>query len=356
MQILFSNFKKGKVKLKVQGAEDLWILYQIINKNDYVKMRTKRKIKKDESQQGKIKPLTIRLKVEKIEFQKYSNALKILGKIVESSEESVAIGSFHSFIVKPKNILLIEKEKWNQIEIKRIKEAVEISKKPKILIVSFEPGEAEFAFLKRIGLEYISGISKSIPGKEEKAREKIIEEFYILIANRIKEIIEREKINYVLVASLNFYLEDFKKIMNSKFQDISKKISYCSISMPGKTGINEVIKSGYVDRIIKEEKISEDTKMVEKLLLEISKNGAVAYGIDEVKNALECRAVDTLLISEKIFMEFKEKDRFSEIEEIMKKAEQQRAKVMILGDDYEAGEKLIALGGIACLLRFKITF
>ncbi|MCW1296682.1 MAG: mRNA surveillance protein pelota [Candidatus Parvarchaeota archaeon] len=354
MQILFSNFKKGRVKLKVQSSEDLWTIYQIVNKNDLVKMRTRRKIKKEERQVGKIKPLTLKLRVEKIEFQKYANALKILGRIVESSEESVAIGSFHSFTIKQNSIILIEKEKWSQLEIKRVREAVEISKKPKVLIVCFEPGEAEFAVLRGIGLSYIQGISRSIPGKEEKTREKVIEEFYIALAKRIKEIIESEKINNVIIASLNFYLEDFKKIMSSKFSDVSNKSTYCNVSTTGRTGINEVIKLGYVDKIIRDEKISEDTKVMEKLLLEISKDGPATYGIEEVKNALTYGAVDTLLISEKTFMEFKEKNKFDEIEEIIKKAESQRARIMILGDDYEAGEKLIALGGIACLLRFKV--
>ena len=80
---------------------------------------------------------------------------------------------------------------------------------------------------------------------------------------------------------------------------------------------------------------------------EIAKNGLAAYGIDEVKKALNYSAIEILLVTDEML-------RKRHIEEIMNLTESIGGKVMVISTSHDAGKQLKALGGIAALLRFPI--
>ena len=91
MKLLYSNLKRGEVKILTQNLDDLWYLSTIIDPKDIVKGKTLRKIK-SQSNQEKSKEATkravfIKINVEKVEFSKYSNVLRVAGVIREAPEE-----------------------------------------------------------------------------------------------------------------------------------------------------------------------------------------------------------------------------------------------------------------------------
>ena len=53
MKIIHSDLKKGEIKVKAENLDDLWYLSQIIEKNDFIKGRTFRKIKIGEDTERK---------------------------------------------------------------------------------------------------------------------------------------------------------------------------------------------------------------------------------------------------------------------------------------------------------------
>ena len=53
MKLIYSDFKKGEAKIKIENLDDLWCLNQIIDRNDLVKGKTLRKIKIGEETQRK---------------------------------------------------------------------------------------------------------------------------------------------------------------------------------------------------------------------------------------------------------------------------------------------------------------
>jgi hypothetical protein len=57
------------------------------------------------------------------------------------------------------------------------------------------------------------------------------------------------------------------------------------------TGIYEMMKRDIVSRVISESRVGQETAQVEELLSEIAKDGKCAYGINEVRGALEQGAV-----------------------------------------------------------------
>ena len=57
MKLIHSDIKKGIVKVKVENLDDLWYLNRIIEKNDFIKGKTLRKIKIGEETQRKQKTI-----------------------------------------------------------------------------------------------------------------------------------------------------------------------------------------------------------------------------------------------------------------------------------------------------------
>jgi stalled ribosome rescue protein Dom34 len=93
--------------------------------------------------------------------------------------------------------------------------------------------------------------------------------------------------------------------------------------------------------VIEEKKIMQ--KFFETLGKEIDK---VAYGMVEVKKALEFGAVDILLVSEDLDEDV--------IEELEKKCEEYGTKLQLISNETREGKQLIDLGGVAALLRYAI--
>ncbi len=96
---------------------------------------------------------------------------------------------------------------------------------------------------------------------------------------------------------------------------------------------------------MKHSRISEETEAVEKLLSEIAKDGLAVYGLKETQKALEAGAIETMLVSDK---------KVRDVEDLIERAEKQKAKILIVSSEHQSGEKLLGLGGVAGLLRYKV--
>ncbi|HDM22631.1 MAG TPA: mRNA surveillance protein Pelota, partial [Methanomicrobia archaeon] len=85
----------------------------------------------------------------------------------------------------------------------------------------------------------------------------------------------------------------------------------------------------------------------EELCQKILRDEAV-YGIKDVEKAIDYGAVERLLILDDLL-------RDENYEKILEKTRKKNCKVYVISSEHEGGEKLKGLGGIAGLLRFKIS-
>ncbi|HIE33978.1 MAG TPA: peptide chain release factor 1 [Candidatus Altiarchaeales archaeon] len=127
--------------------------------------------------------------------------------------------------------------------------------------------------------------------------------------------------------------------------ELKKKIiAVQDITYTDESGIRELIDSS--KEILKNVEIVKQKILMQKFLKEIVSDGNIAYG-DEIENAINVGAVDTLLLSEKLDDE--------EIDSLYEKAKSTGAKVEILSDDFEEGFQLWStFSGKAALLRFRV--
>ncbi|MFA4645797.1 mRNA surveillance protein pelota [Pyrococcus kukulkanii] len=355
MEILEEKPKEGMVKIKVETLDDLWHLYHVINEGDIVYAKTLRKQaqRSDSLRPEKVEviPVFLGVKAEKINLHKFANQLRITGPIVYTSRDDVPLGKYHTIAVEPGTVLTIQKERWRPHHIERIKEAVEASKRAKVMIVAVEDGEAEIAVVREYGLDFIASIRHNLGGKRYNVkREEEEKRFFHDIAKTMLELFERENIDRAIIAGPGFYKEDFVKFLKENYPELAKKVVTDDTSMGGRTGIYEVIKRGTVDKVYMENRVSREISLVEKVIEEIAKNGLVAYGLKEVEEAINYGAVDTLLVLDELL---KSENR-EKLEDMMELARNLRANVVVVSSEHEGGDKLKALGGIAALLRFKI--
>ena len=103
MKKIYFDKKKREVKLKIENTDDLWFLSEIIDDKDVVSGQTTRKIKIGDSNDRKQsivkKTIFISIEVEKVEFHKYSDILRVSGLIV-SAPEDIPKGSHHTISIE----------------------------------------------------------------------------------------------------------------------------------------------------------------------------------------------------------------------------------------------------------------
>ncbi len=349
MRILEES-KEG-IKIKIETLDDLWYLKILLKEGDKVAGKTYRRIKSENmirADKGERIPVFIEIEVEKIKFSEYKNSLRITGKITYASDESVPLGSYHTIEVKVGDTLFISKE-FNEQELDILKEALEVSKKAEIIILCIEDDEAEFSIVRKRGVDHVARISYAVSGKRSvKEHESSKKEFFSQVFNKLKELLEREKVEKVIIAGIGFFKEDFYDFLKEKDRKLSEICSIVDVSSSARACVQEVLRKKVIEKICEESRISTETRLIEEVLKEIAKDGKATYGLKNVEEALNYSAVDVLLVTDNALRKIKD------VEKIMNLAKETGAKIYIVSTDHEAGEKLDSIGGVAALLRFKI--
>jgi len=356
VQIIEEKPKEGIVKVKAETLDDLWHLYHIIDPGDTVYAKTlRRQAQRTDSlraEKVEVIPVYLGVKAEKINFHKFANQVRVTGPIVYASREDVPIGKYHTITIEEGTVVTIQKPRWKEHHIERLKEAVKASKRAKVMIVVVDEGEADIALVREYGVEMVASIRRNLGGKRYNAdRESEGMRFFHDLAKTMAELMEREKVEKAIVAGPGFVKEDFHKFLKEKYPELAKRVVIEDTSVTGRTGIYEVIKRGIVDRVYHENRVAKEVQLVEKVLENIARNnGLSAYGLREVEEAVNYGAVETLLVLDELL----KGERREKIEELMDAVRYSRGEVVVVSSEHEGGDKLKALGGLAALLRFRV--
>jgi protein pelota len=350
MQIIRKNLRQGEVVVKIDHLDDLWDLSQLIDSDDLISGKTERKIKiggggeGDRKQTVVKKTVFIELKVERVEFHKYSNNLRISGTIIEGPDD-VPRGSYHTFDVEEGTIITIKKSEWANFQLDKLEEAVS-SIKSKIIIVLFDREEAIFAILKNQGYEILSRIKGDVAkkGLDESGKKS----FYSEIIKVLLEYNNRHFPESIILASPSFWKEYLMKEMPD---ELKKKVTLASCSDVEEGAIKEVLQRPELKKVLEKDKASKELTLVENLLAFVAKDEA-CYGTKECFEKSEIGAVKELLVSYEFINKARLDGKHREIEKIMRISEKTGAKVFIISSE-AAEKKLLGLGGIAGILRWK---
>ncbi len=350
MKTIHFNKKEQVAKIRVDTLDDLWHLSKIIEIGDKISGEIKRKVKlSGEGERAKVAVKNYYAKIRTNKIKLESAVLKVSGEILEGSEE-LQVGAAHTLDIFTGDVVKIEKP-WKDYQLRRLEDAEKASKAPKALVVVLDDEQAHIAALTASGFQYLAGFELRL------AKKRFIEKVDTGLGKVVAEILRinsESNPDVIVVASPIFWKENMLAALKEKDAKIIKKVKLEGVSTGTKRALNELINRGVLEKVLKSSQLQKEFELIEELLVEIAKKGLAAYGKDVIK-AVEANAVKTLLFTDEIIEKAREREKFSEFEQLIDAVEKQGGQVHIISTDNEAGEKLKGLGGIGALLRFKIT-
>jgi protein pelota len=354
MKILGKDLKRGRVDIRIQSQTDLWFLSHILETGDLVSGVTQRKIKSERSDTVNVKTYTrtvrLTIRAEKIEFHSYTDALRVSGKIVEAPED-IPKGSYHTFTLEPDVTASIVKEQWKHYQLDRLEEAAK-HKEANVLICVFDREKALFAELRSYGFEVLAELSGDLQKKASPEKIKS-SSYYQNIVKIMKDYDQKSNYSKVIVASPAFWREYLLEVLDK--EELKSKVITSACNSVDLDGINEVLKRPEVATALKEDRVVQEMGLVEELLIEIKKDGPVAYGLKETRDAVQAGAAKILLVTDSFLRLHRDDGSYAPIDRLLAAADGQRAPVKIISALHEGGKKLDGLGGIGAILRYKLT-
>ena len=352
MKIIEEDEKEAIVEILPETLDDLWHLSHIIEVGDNASSKTTRRIQdtsgdKLRSDRGVKKTFYLSLDVENVSFHLFTGKLRLTGVITKGPEEFIPLGSHHTLEVKLNNSITIKKEKWPKWAINRLNQAIDASKKLSAIIIVLEDDTATIGLIRQFGIEYYGPIKGHISGKRimDKNRQKNILEFYEKVIDAINKF---DSIQNIIVAGPGFFKNDFYNYMKDKHKDLSKKVVVENTGSGGRNGVMEVLKKGTVEKLTSEHRVAVEMAAIDNLLSQIGKNSSkIAYGVNEVKNAIDMGAVSQLLILDNAIA-------LNDMGNTMDMVENMKGEVMVISSEHEGGKQLESLGGMAAILRYEI--
>lgn len=349
------NLKKGFVKVIPETFDDLWHLYNIVYKGDEVYAYTSREIKQDEkyarAKSGERVSVFMGVKVEKVAWDKLLGRLRVHG-IICHAPEVVPTGAHHTLNIALNSPLTIVKEEWAHHHLERLETAKKASEKPIIIVAVDDEGYA-IATTTQYGVKLKVEEKTRLPGKlEAEKRSTAVKEFFQKVLKSLRQI-RSETRSSIAIIGVGFIKNDFVKFLEKEAPEIVESVvDVKGVNNSGVAGIYEAIRSGVLTKTMRHLRVMEEAEIVEEVLKRLGKGERnVTYGMEEVRRAADFGAVETLILADITLREAKDEERLF-LEQLMKNVELKGGKIIVISTEHEAGAKLVALGGIAALLRF----
>jgi protein pelota len=345
---------RERVTLVPESLDDLWHLTYIVEPGDFVGGDTTRRIQRNDDDMrdtgGEREHMWVELEVDDIEFAKFANRLRVGGVIVDCSRED-QLDFHHTINLEPFEELEVEKV-WKPDQDDRLQEAVEATENPDVAIATVEEGEAHVHTVAQYGTEERASITgptgKSAWGDGARPREELFEE--------LGEVLQRMDVEAVILAGPGFTKQDALDYMEEDNFDLPGQLSMVDTTGVGDRGVHEVLKRGAVDEVQTETRIAAEADLVDELTERIAAGSEVAYGPEQVAEAAEFGAIEQLLVLDERLREERGTDGEWEvdIDDIIETTEQKGGEVTVFSGEFDPGQQLRNLGGIAALLRYRI--
>jgi len=342
MRIIKYKRQLEELALEPENFEDLWHLMKIINKGDVVISKSIRRYKSEgESRSaGEKKEVTVELLVDRVELHKHANVLRVIGKILGGfPEEYIQKGSFHTVDVEPGYVYKIRKTQWTTYDKGRIRDAEKSARRPTIRIVVMDDKLANVATLRGYGVDFDFEL-QSRTSKRDDAYEENMRKYFA----EIEKIIIGSK--RVLIAGPGFTTESFRDYIKNRNPKLLKMVTIEHTSTAEKSGVYELIKSGAIKKLTKEDRISTEFGKMEKYMAEKGKESGLAVkGNEEVKEAISYGAVGELYVLD---------DLVRKDPSILDEAKAKGVAITVFTSEEEPWKQLKKFGGIVGILRFRI--
>lgn len=357
LKVLGKNLEKGFVKIVPQTIDDLWHLYNVIYKNDEVYAQTTREIKPDEKYarpgRGERVSVFLGVKVETVSWDKLLGRLRVHGTICQAPD-NIPTGAHHTISIALNTPATIVKKEWARHHLERLAKASKTSEKP-VIIVSIDDEGYAVATTAQYGINERIEERVKLPGKlESEKRVAAVREYFMQALNSLRGVWASAR-SPIVIIGVGYVKNDFAKFVENEARDIAESVvDVKGVNNGGVAGINEALRSGILLKAMKRLRIVEETEIIEEILKRLGKGElTVTYGLEQVEKAAKMRAVEKFVLADSMLRGSSDEQRLR-LEEIMREVERKGGVTIVISTEHEGGAKLVALGGVASLLRFPI--
>lgn len=329
----------GEYKLMPESLDDLWHLSHLITWGNIVFAVTLRTVDgptdKLRAEKLEKRPVRIGVKCEKAEFTPTANRLRVFGTIIFGPDA----GQHHTLNIKPGYEISVVRQ-WKPVDLERLERAIAQSVHGVVHIAAVEDGEAELYRIRQYGPERVTTLTIG-SGKtaELDSRQSLFVELLAVLENVT---------GLVVVAGPGFVKEDFVKFARSKAPETAGRMLLADTRRSGYGAVQEAIGDGVLARVAEDLQLGREVKVMDEVFLRIGQNSAIAYGAAEVQTSIDYGAAEQIIVADISVRE-------SRMAKMIEGAERLGAGVVVLSTEFEPGKRLIGLGGVAALLRYKIS-
>ena len=356
MKIIEKNLHQGFVKVVPDSPDDLWHLYNVIYKGDEVYAMSSRAIKSDtETSRPKSAERVsafMGVKVESVGWDKFLGRLRVHGLICHAPD-IIPEGAHHTLNIALNQPMTIVKSEWPKHLLNRLERASETEKA--MLILSIDDEGFAVAETKQYGYETRVEQRIRLPGKQDADKRVEATKGYFRLAVESLQKLWAPNRNPIVIIGAGYVKNDFVRYLNDEAKEMAKSVvDVKSVNNGGTAGIDEALRSGVLLKAAHQLRIVDETETIEEVMKRLGKGeGTVTYGLDAVEQAVQMGAVEKLVVADTQIRDADEQQRLK-LEGLMRETERRAAKVTVISTEHEAGAKLLALGGIAALLRFPL--
>ena len=344
---------RERITLVPESLDDLWHLTYLVEPGDLISGDTTRRIQRADDRVrdtgGEREPMGVTLDVESAEFDKFANRLRVSGVITWASRED-QVGAHHTLNVEERAEIEIEKH-WKPDQEQRLEEAVSATDAPDVAIATVEEGAAAVHTVAQYGAE--ERVSLTGPtGKGEYAQDR--SELFAELAS----VLSHMDVDAILLAGPGFTKQDALKYIEREHPQVAERITTTvDTSAIGDRGVHEVLKRGAVADVQAETRIAEEAELIDELTARIAREEPATYGVNDVAEAAEFGAVEQLLILDERLREERgtSGEWDADVDAIIERTEQQGGSVTVFSSEFAPGGQLGHLGGIAALLRYRLS-
>lgn len=374
MKLIANHFEKdssGSVTLVAEDKEDLFTLYNLIQKRDEIELKTMRNIKKagkDSAKGSKAKSekrlVRLRIDIEEIDFTPQDEVMRIRGKTTEAAED-VPVGTYHTAEIDFKYPFTLYKDDWDEIAFELINKSCSIDEKAEVGAVVLQEGVAHICLITENMTVLRSKIERSIPRKkrgDSSAHDKSLDKFYGLVASTLVRDLNVPKLKAIILASPGFNATGlFDKIfelaaLNNDKETLQSKPKFviAHSSTGFLQGLDEVLKSEEIQKKLSTTKFAKDVLLLDEFFKELNADESKAwYGPKECEKAINMGAVKNLLLTDTLFRSdsIAERKHYIELSDLVKNT---GGEVTIFSSLHDSGIQLDQITGVAVILNYPV--
>ncbi|XP_054168307.1 protein pelota-like [Oppia nitens] len=357
----------GRVVLIPDDNEDMWHIYNLIQEGDNLKATTFRKVTIESATgttgSNRVRT-TLTICIESVEYDTQGSVIRVKGKnIVEN--QYVKMGQYHTLDIELNRKFTLSKAYWDSIALDRLELACDPTQSADLGAVIMQPGLAHICLVTPSMTLIRAKIDVNIPRKRKSfcaQHEKGLQKFFEAISQGLLRHMNFEIVKCILLASPGFVKDQFFEYMCQMAvkNDIKvllenkNKFVLCHSSSGFKHSLKEVLSDPLLQSRLADTKAASEVKTLQTFYTTLQNEPSKAfYGIKHVEKANECQAIETLLISDKLFRcsNIADRKRFVLLVDSVK---DNGGEVRLFSSLHISGEQLDQLTGVAAILRFPM--